>query len=163
MSTPLWVHYKNDLCFGDSDANGNVDTYNRASKGVWGNFSAFTGAEGFGSGTGEHDRDGAHMSDLVSALWTPEEGTYTGNGNDNEDIFLADSGLDIKFLRIWDGSVAYTFFTSEDVTADNTKDTSNTIFVADYIQSVATTGQFQVGKQLNVNLRNYYYIAYGVS
>jgi hypothetical protein len=160
MSTPNWVDYRTDRCYGDSDPDGNTDTFNRAVKEIWGNFTAYDTAPA--GGTGEHDRDGDHMSDLSTGLWSQEEGTYTGNGADDRNISLADSGLDIKFIRVWDAAVINTFLRSEDMAGDATLD-YGTGFVADYIQSVATTGQFQVGTTLNVNLREYYYIINGVS
>ena len=157
MSTPEWIHYKTDPCYGASDPNGNADVYNRANKDLWSNFSAYN------SGTGEHDRDGDHMSDLVTNLWVVEEGTFTGNGADDRNISLSDSGLDIKFIRVWGVSIQYTFLCSEDMGADETKGTSNTAFSVDYIQDVSTTGQFQVGTALNVNLTVFYYVCYGVT
>jgi hypothetical protein len=162
MSTPLWVNYKNDPCYGDTDPDGNVDDFNRANKGIWGNLTSYTGVESFGAGTGEHDRTGNHKVDLSASLAVIEEGTYQGNGADNRNISLSDSSLTIDLIRVWDGAVAYTFFRSSDMAGDNTKGTGGTAFVADYIQSIATTGQFQVGTTLNVNLRDYYYIAYGL-
>lgn len=159
--TPDWVDYRNDLCYGDSDSNGAVDTFNRPNKTIWGNMTSFTGAENFGAGTGEHIKTGAHMDDLDDALWNTESITYTGDGTDDRDISLSGS-IDIKFIRIWDGAVAYTFFRSEDMAGDTTRITSlGSGFVADYIQSVGT-GTFQVGTTLNVNLRVYYGIVYGV-
>jgi hypothetical protein len=155
MSNLTLIQYT-DRCFGASDPNGNSDVWNAPSKQFWSLFSAYN------SGTGEHDRDGGHMSDLSTYLWYMEEGSYTGDGNDDTDISLSDSSLDIKFIRVWDGAVAYTFYRTEDMAGDNTGNTNNGTFAANYIQSVATTGQFQVGTILNVNLRDYYYVVYGV-
>ncbi len=158
--TPEWVGYL-EKCYGDSDPNGNEDTFGRANKQIWGNFTAYNTAPALG--TGEHDRDGAHMSDLASGLWVVEEGTYTGTSVDNRNISFSDAGLDCKFMRIWTAQYSLTYFRSEDMTGDNTKRTSNVGFLPDYIQSIATTGQFQVGLTLNVTGNTYYYVAYGVS
>ncbi len=156
MATPEWIHYKTDPCYGASDPGGYQDVYNRANKQIWSNFTAYN------SGTGEHDRDGDHMADLVSNFWVCEEDTYAGNAADDRDISLTDAGLDVKMIRIWNATVAYTFVRSEDMAGDNTKSTENLAFAADYIQSVGT-GTFQVGTALNAAATDYYYIVYGVS
>lgn len=160
MAIPDWVGYL-DRCYGDSDSEGNTDTFNRAVKELWGNFSAYATAPA--AGTGEHDRDGDHMSDLTSNLWVVEEGTYTGNDADDRDISLSDAGLDIKFIRIWNGIVEFVFFRSEDMVGDASSYTNNSTFLADYIQSIATTGEFQVGVSWNTSPRVFYYVCYGVS
>jgi len=157
---PEWAEYT-EKCYGDSDPDGNEDTFNRANKQIWGNFTAYNTAPA--TGTGEHDRDGAHMDDLDDNLWTVEEGSYTGNGADNRNISFADTGLDCKFMRVWDGNITYTTFRSEDMSGDNSCRTPGGTFVSNYIQSIATTGQFQVGTALNVSSRAYYYVAYGTS
>jgi hypothetical protein len=159
MATPVTTHYKNDFCYGHADSDGNTDTWNRFCKYVWGNFTNYDTE--YGSGTGEHDADGDHMADLTTNCWYQEPLTYQGNGADDRNISTSDASLDIKFIRIWDGAVAYTFFKSEDMAGDSTRDTNNAAgFVANYIQSVGT-GTFQVGTALNVNLRDYYAIIYG--
>ena len=164
MALTKLIDYKDDLCYGDSDPNGQTDTFNRPGKEVWGYLTPYTGTEGYGAGTGEHIKTGVHMDDLDDNLWVVEDGNYTGDGADDTDIALSDSGLDIKAIRIWDANIQYTWFRTEDIAGDNSKDTNNSAgFTADYIQSVATTGQFQVGTSLNVNLREYYYVVYGVS
>ncbi len=157
---PEWAEYT-EKCYGDSDPSGNIDTFGRANKQIWGNFTAYNTAPALG--TGEHDRDGAHMSDLDDNLFAVEADRYTGNGADNRNISFSDVGLDCKFIRILDQSDTYTFFKTEDMAGDTTKSTFGGAVVANYIQSIATTGQFQVGTALNVNSRYYYYIAYGAS
>jgi hypothetical protein len=158
MVIPTWAEY-NEKRYGHNDPEGNEDTFGRANKMIWGNLTAYATAPA--TGTGEHDRDGAHMSDLVSGLWVPEEGNYQGNGADDRNISLSDTGLDIKLLRIW-APPLYSFFRSEDMAGDNTSSTENVVFASDQIQSIGT-GTFQVGTLLNVNLTVYYYIAYGVT
>jgi hypothetical protein len=156
MPTPDWVDYK-DRCYGHADPGGEFDTYNKATKGFWKNFSAYD------SGTGEHNRDGTHMADLTDNVYVLETGTYTGNGTDDRNISLSDSGLDIKYIRIFEESTQGTWFRSETMAGDATLETKVMSSITDAIQSVSTPGVFQVGLVLNVNLRVYYYILYGES
>ncbi len=154
---PEWVEFT-EKRFGDSDPNGNMDTFNRANKQNWGNLTAYSTAPALG--TGEHDRDGAHMSDLTSNSYQVDAGTYTGNGTDDRDISLSKS-IDIKFIRIWEGSTAGTWFKTASMTGDSSLNTAVMADVTDCIQSLTTQGEFQVGTTLNVNMRAYYFAAYG--
>ncbi len=151
MPTPDWINY-DERDYGASDPNGNADVYNRPNIDLWENFTA------------QHDKDGVHKADLDDNLWKVEEGTYTGNGADNRNISLSAS-IDIKFIRVWSEVVAYTFTVSEDMSADDTRSEDLTVsFTADQIQSVSTTGQFQVGTHnaVNQNSATYFYVCYGV-
>ena len=121
MATPETTHYKNDPCYGDSDPDGNIDSWNRYCKYVWGNFTNYDTE--YGSGTGEHDADGDHMSDLLSLFWKCEAYTWTGNGADDRNLSLSDGDLDVKFIRVWEASTAGTWFKSEDMAGDTTFDT----------------------------------------
>lgn len=157
MATPETTHYKNDRCYGHNDDN--TDTFNRFCKYVWGNFTNYDTE--YGEGTGEHDADGDHMSDLLALFWKCEPITWTGNGGDDRDISLSDGDLDVKFVQVWEASTAGSWFKSEDMAGDTTFDTPNLASAADYIQSVGT-GTIQVGTSLNVGSRVYYAIVYGV-
>ena len=156
MATPETTHYK-DLCYGHGDEN--TDTWNRFCKYVWGNFTNYDTE--YGSGTGEHDADGDHMSDLLSLFWKCEAITWTGNAADDRNISLSDGDLDVKFIRVWEAATVGTWFKSEDMAGDTTFDTPTITSAADFVQSVGT-GTFQVGTSLNVNLRDYYAVVYGV-
>lgn len=158
MATPETTHYKLQR-YGHNDSDGNTDSWNRYCKYVWGNFTNYNTE--YGSGTGEHDADGDHMSDLLSLFWKAETITWTGNGADDRDIALSDGDLNIKFIRSWEASTAGTWFKSEDMAGDTTFDTPTITSTADYVQSVGT-GTFQVGTLLNVNARVYYAKIYGV-
>lgn len=158
MSTPEWIHYKTDPCYGASDPGGYQDIYNRANQQIWANFTAHYDAGT--TGAGEHDKDGDHFADFLADMWGVEEDTFTGNGGDDTNISLSDSNLDVKFIRIWEASTGYTWFRSEDMAGDLTFDTLNIADLTDCIQSVGT-GTFQVGTTLNVNTRVYYYTVYG--
>lgn len=159
MATPQTTHYKNDLVYGHNDADGNTDTWNRFCKVVWGNFTNYDTE--YGSGTGEHDADGDHMADLLALFWKCEPITWTGNGADDRDISLSDGDLDVKFIKVWEAATAGTWWKSEDMAGDTTFDSPTIISTADFVQSVGT-GTIQVGVSLNVNLRDYYAVAYGV-
>jgi hypothetical protein len=161
MALPDYIHYKNDLCYGDSDPNGELDTGNRPHKGAWGNFTNYTGTEGYGAGTGEHDDDGDHMSGLLALFWKEEPISWTGNGADDRDISLSDGDLDVKFIRVLEASTAGTWWRSETMAGDLTFHSDLVNELTDYVQSVGT-GTFQVGTSLNVGSRDYYAIVYGV-
>ena len=151
------IHYKNDRCYGASDPNGQPDIFNRPAKILWGNLTPYTDAESGASGTGDHDKDGDHMSDLTDDCWIMEEDTYTGDGNDDTVITFTESDLDSKFVRVVDGVTTYTWFRSEDMAGDATKKSDDAAgFAADMIQDISTNGQMTVGTVLNVNLREYF-------
>ena len=145
--------------WGHNDPDGNSDYWNRHSKYVWGNFCNYDTE--YGSGTGEHDKDGDHMSDLLALFHKAEPITWTGTGADDYDISLSDSSLDVKFVQIWEASTAGTWWKSEDMAGDTTFDSPTVTSSANYIQSVGT-GTLQVGTALNVGSRVYYGIVYGV-
>lgn len=158
MATPETTHYKLQR-YGHADADGNIDTWNRFCKYVWGNFTDYD-AE-YGSGTGEHDDDGDHMAGLLALFWKAESITWTGNGGDNRNISLSDGALDVKYINAWEASTAGTWFKSEDMAGDTTFQTPTGAAAADFVQSVGT-GTFQVGVSLNAGARVYYAKIYGV-
>ena len=157
MAVPQTTHFKNDLCYGHGDEN--TDTWNRFCKYVWGNFTNYDTE--YGSGTGEHDADGDHMADFLALFWKCEPITWTGNAADDRDLSLSDGDLDIKFIKVWEAATVGTWWKSEDMAGDTTFDSPTIISTANLVQSVGT-GTFQVGTDLNVNLRDYYAIVYGV-
>ena len=159
MATPETTHYKNDRCYGHNDPDGNTDTWNRFCKYVWGNFTNYDTE--YGRGTGEHDADGDHMSDLLSLFWKAEPISWTGTTVDSRNISLSDAALDVKFIRVWEASTVGTWWKSEDMAGDTTFDSPTITSSADFVQSVGT-GTFQVGASLNVGSRVYYAIVYGV-
>jgi hypothetical protein len=157
MGTPVWINYK-ERCHGDSDPNGNEDTFNRANKTLWQNFSAH------GTGhTGEHDKDGDHCSDLLSDLGaaSQESGTYTGTGA-NQTISLTDTGLVVKFVRVWSADSAYTWFASADMLYSYSM-SSQGITAEERITTLGT-GSFAVGTSDDVNKSGvtFYYNVWGV-
>lgn len=159
MATPVTTHYKDDLCYGHNDADGNSDTWNRFCKYVWGNFCQYSTE--YGSGTGEHDKDGDHKADLLALFWKREPIQWTGAGGDDRDLALSDGDLDVKFIQVWEAATAGTWWKSEDMAGDTTFDSPTVTSAADLIQSVGT-GTFQVGSLLDVAARDYYAIVYGV-
>lgn len=149
--TPRWIEYT-EYRTGANDPNGATDVYNRPNRDIWENFTA------------EHDKDGAHKSDLLTTpgVWSVNYGTYTGNAADDRDIALADSGLTIHFIRVWSAAAAYTFFRTADIVGDVTLSTEGMSY-ANYIQDISTAGQFTVGTALNSNNVIYHYLVLGVS
>jgi len=148
MATPDWVHYR-EPCYGDSDPAGNADTFNRACKTIWSNFTA------------EHDKDGDHKSGLTSDLapWYIEAKTYTGDGTGDRSITLTNAALDPKFTRVWDAVNAYTYFRTASMPATVSMGT-NGISYTDKITG-EVLGTINISAGLNVNLVVYYYVVYG--
>lgn len=139
--------------YADSDPNGNTDNVNGFCKELWNN-----------QFREEHDGDGDHKADLLASFDKFETGNYTGNGADDRNISLTDSTTDIAYIKIWSGSIAYHYFRSSSMTGDNTaRSYSGEAFQSDQIQSVATTGQFQIGadSDVNANAIDYYYAVWG--
>jgi hypothetical protein len=149
MATPQWVHFK-EPCYGDTDPAGNADTFNRACKTIWSNFTA------------EHDKDGDHKEGLTTDLdpWYIEAKTYTGDGTGARTIDLTNAHLDTQFVRVWDAANAYTYFRTHDMPA-NTSMGTNGISYTDKI-TAEDVGEFSVDAGLNVNLVVFYYVAYGM-
>ena len=149
MSEPRWIDFR-ELTHGQN-TQGYIDIFNRPNRDIWALFGK------------EHEKSGLHISGLKDYMWKVEEGSYVGNGTDNRDIALANTGLYIKILRIWTAGLQWTYFRTYSLGGDNTKNTGNTTaFQSNYIQWIRDVGQFQVGTALNSNGITYYYVAYGV-
>ncbi len=148
MATPDWVHYK-EPCYGDTDPAGNADTFNRACKTIWSNFTA------------EHDKNGDHKSGLTDDLdpWYIEAKTYTGDGTGARTISLTNGDLDVQVVRVWDAVNAYTYFRTQGMPATVSMGT-NGISYTDKIIDM-DTGEFDIDAGVNVNLVVYFYVVYG--
>jgi len=148
LGEPRYIQYT-ELRDGENEPNGRPDVFNRPAK------------DWYTSYTVEHDyATGAHASTGCMVI---EEGTYTGNGVDNRNISLTNSSLDIIFILIWRDGTTAPVLRSTDMAGDNSKIAQVNAFQANMIQSIATTGQFQVGTDnaVNQNTIDYYYIVGG--
>lgn len=138
--------------WGHDSTSGNEDTFNKLAKYIWEDFEK------------EHEpSDGSHIDALDDDLLSCEEISWTGNGVNGRTINLVDSGLDIKFIRVWSEEAAYTYFRSEDMAGDASVSTEVlTTFTANWIESVGT-GSFTIGDadEVNKSSIDYFAIVYG--
>lgn len=148
LGTPRWAQHDERRDYANHP-DGNEDRGNRAMQDFYTSYTV------------QHDyATGAHALAGVAAV---ENGTYTGNGVDSRNISLSNSSLTIDFLLIWRADTEYPVLRSSDMTGDATKELETNAFQADMIQSIATTGQFQVGTDAAVNANgvDYWYLAIG--
>jgi len=105
----------------------------------------------------EHLNSGVHNI----STFTPkiEIGTYEGDGNDDRNITLTVTDLDIQYIIAGAGDFVSK---TESLAGDNSKVNDTAAFQANYIQSVGT-GTFQVGDDNDVNQNGitYYFMAIG--
>jgi hypothetical protein len=136
LGEPRWAQY-DEYRDAESQPDGREDVFNRAPKDF---FTSLTVAHDYS--TGAHAETGCMEF---------ETGSYSGDSNDNRNIALTNTGLTIVFILIWRDDTETPVVRTADMTGDNTKQAGTAAFQTDMIQSIATTGQFQVGTDAAVN------------
>ncbi len=134
---------------GENDTSGNPDNFNRANKVIYDVWCV------------NHNDDGSHKTDDTIVM---EQGSFAGNSTDNRDISLTNSALTIRFLMIAARGTEYPVIRTTNMSGDNSKELASNALQSNQIQSISTTGQFQVGADSAVNATGttYDYIAIGV-
>lgn len=109
----------------------------------------------------EHNDDGTHKTSgfLISEIYS-----YVGNGADDRNISLQNANIDIIFILIFKEDGEYPVFKSIDMVGDSAKQLGTNAFQTNMIQSITTTGQFQVGSDdaTNKNGDTYHYLIWGI-
>lgn len=148
MATPRWAQYW-ERYDAENHPDGNEDVYNRANKDIYATL-----------GVGHND-DGTHKLQGVLLF---EQGTYTGDGNDDRDIALTNTDLQIMFIIISRADTEAPVFASSSMDTDKTKQVGTNAFAADMIQAIDTAGEFTIGADAAVNANGiaYHYAAWGV-
>ena len=137
-----------ELHDGASQPDARADILNRTYRALWTNFTA------------EHQKSGAHRTDLTTNLSKSEVISWGGDNSDNRNISLVNTSIDITFINVFDGT-RFTCFKASNMAGDTTKLLSATAYAANYVQSVGT-GTFQVGTELNASGTTYIAIVIGV-
>ena len=137
-----------ELHDGASQPDARADILNRTYRALWTNFTA------------EHQKSGAHRTDLATNLSKSEVISWGGDNNPYQDVSLVDTSIDITFINVFDGA-QFTCFKTKNMAGTATKLLSATAYVTNYVQGVAT-GTLQVGTELNASGTTYIAIVIGV-
>lgn len=147
MATPTWIEHTDLIDFA-AHPGGNPDVSN------------LPGQEFYATIGNEHNDDGTHK---IADFCTAEEDNQAGDGNDDRDVSLTNTSLDVIFAIVLSDAASYPTLRTTDMTGDKTKILGTDAHQNNMIQSLATTGEIQLGTDAAVNAAgtNYDYSVFG--